>query len=148
MESICFQTQDIVEALNKDLKISIERIKIDGDLSNHKFIMQSLANITNTKIEVAMFKNMTALGAAMAAGYAAEINVWNALCMPDDNGVYYISKITTDEQKTRIFDWRRAVKRSYDWVDTKKKDFNYLWISAPIIAGVLLLGVYLVLRKK
>lgn len=51
MKSVCYQTKDIVEALNSDLKMSIDRIQIDGYLSDDKFIMQYLSDITNSQIE-------------------------------------------------------------------------------------------------
>lgn len=142
MDSVSFQTQDIIEALVKDLKSPIEKIKIDGDLSNNKYIMQFLADITNAQIEVARFKEMAALGAAMAAGYAPEINVWKALCMAEDIGFNYHSKITVDERKSRIFDWKRAVTRSFDWLDFKSR-FNEFWLIVPIISGIILLGAYI-----
>lgn len=146
MDSVSFQTQDIIEALAKDLKSPIEKIKIDGDISNNKYIMQFLADITNTQIEVARFKEMAALGAAMAAGYASEINVWKAMCMTEDIGINYQSKITIDERKNRIFDWKRAVTRSFDWLDFKSK-FNEFWLIVPILSGMILLGAYLKWKK-
>ncbi|XP_060849614.1 glycerol kinase-like [Rhopalosiphum padi] len=146
IESVCFQTQDIVEALNDDLKMSIDKIKIDGDLSDDVLIMQYLSDITNTEIEIAKFKNMAALGAAMAAGYAPEINVWNALCMPEDIGVIYHPKITAEERKNRIFDWKRALRRSYDWIDYNNR-LNHFWTIVSITSGVIFLGGYLLLKK-
>jgi len=146
MTSVCFQTQDIVEALNDDLKMSIDKIQIDGYLSDDKMIMQHLSDITNSQIEVSKFKNGAALGAAMAAGYAPEINVWNALCMPEDNGVIYHPKMTFDERKIKIFDWKRASRRSYDWVDYNNR-LNHFWSIVSITSGVIFLGAYLFLKK-
>ncbi|XP_001946651.2 glycerol kinase-like [Acyrthosiphon pisum] len=146
MKSVCFQTQDIVEALNDDLKMSIDKIQIDGYLSDDGLIMQYLSDITNSQIEVAKYKNGVALGAAMAAGYAPEINVWNALCMPGDNGVIYQPKMTVDERKIRLFDWRRALRRSYDWIDYNNS-LDHFWLTVSITSGVIFLGGYLILKK-
>lgn len=150
MESACFQIQDILEALNKDLKTTINKIRIDGELSDNSFIMQFLSDITNTKVEVAKFKDMTALGTAMVAGFASEINVWNALFMSEDCGSSYTPKCNLDDRRTRIFYWKRAIGRSYDWAEFKhliKKKLNYFWLTIPMISGVLLLGGYLILKK-
>lgn len=144
IESTCFQIQDILEALNKDLRITINKIKVDGELSENVFMMQFLSDITNTKVEVAKFKYMTALGTAMAAGFASEINVWDALCMPEDCGSSYTPKTTFNGRKKRIFDWKRAMGRSYDWVEYKH-NLNHYWLIIPII-GVVLLGGYLILK--
>lgn len=146
MESVSFQTQDIVEALNDDLKMSISKILMDGGLSDDTLIMQHLSDTTNSQIEVAKFKNLTALGAAMAAGYASEINVWNALCMSEDSGFIYHPQISVDERKHRLFDWKRAMRRSYDWVDYGDK-FHHFWVIASITSAVILLGGYLFLKK-
>jgi len=146
MKAVCFQTQDIVEALNDDLKMTIDKIQIDGYLSDDGLIMQYLSDITNSQIEVAKYKNGVALGAAMAAGYAPEINVWNALCMPGDNGVIYQPKMTVDERKIRMFDWRRALRRSYDWIDYNNRLDNF-WLTVSITSGAIFLGGYLILKK-
>ncbi|XP_025193495.1 glycerol kinase-like [Melanaphis sacchari] len=146
MESVCFQTQDIVEALNDDLKMSIDKIQVDGDLTDNEFIMQHLSDITNSQIEISKLKNMTALGAAMAAGYAPEINVWNVFCMPEDNSAIYHPKITVKERKSRIFDWKRALRRTYDWIDYKPKN-NHFWEIASITCGIIFVGAFLWTRK-
>jgi len=146
MESVCFQTQDIVEALNDDLKMSIDKIQVDGELSDDAFVMQYLSDITNSQIEVAKSKNTTALGAAMAAGYASEINVWNALCMPEDNSMVYYPKLTVDERSTRMFDWKRAMRRSYGWIDYTNKP-NHFWAIVSITSGVIFLAGYLFIKK-
>jgi len=59
---------------------------------------------------------MFALNATTAAGYTSEINVWNTLCIPEDNGVIYNPKLTAEDWKNRIFDWKICMWRSYDWI--------------------------------
>lgn len=147
MESVCFQTRDIVNSAVLDLKTPIDKIKIDGKLADNGFIMQSLADITNAHVEVAKCKEMTALGAAMAAGYAPEVNVWNAICMSEDNGAAnYQPTLEPNELKKKLFDWKRVVNRSYNWVDTSRS-YNTLWLTlGPIAGGLLLLGGYLLLK--
>lgn len=73
--------------------------------------MQFLSNITNTNVEVAEFKDMTALGTAMAAGSAYEINVWHPLCMPEDHGSRFTPKLDLEERKTRVCDWKNYMSR-------------------------------------
>jgi len=148
MESVGFQTHDVVKSMNADLNTAIDRIRVDGDLSNNGTIMQSVANLTGTKIEVANFKHMTALGAAMAAGNASEINVWKPFCMPDETDVAcYHPKMAADKRAGRIMDWTKAVLRSYDWVDYPKK-FNKMYLGVPLVsAALLLIGGFILLKK-
>ncbi|VVC29437.1 Carbohydrate kinase, FGGY, N-terminal,Carbohydrate kinase, FGGY, C- [Cinara cedri] len=119
MESVSFQTAEILKAATMDLKIPIDRIKVDGYLADNKFIMESLADFINAKVEVAMCKEMTALGAAMVAGYAPEVNVWNVMCMAEDVSIAnYKPTLKPDELKKRWFDWNRNINRCYNLVDT------------------------------
>lgn len=151
MESVCFQTQDVLEALFRDLKLPIDKIKVDGELSNsNRFVMQFLSDITHAQVEVTEFKGMAALGAAMAAGYAPEINVWNILSMADDMGISYVPKLSIDQRKVRIDDWKKASRKSYGSVDDNHKSkFNNYWVTIPlpILSGLLLLGGYWFLMK-
>lgn len=153
MESVSFQTGEILNAAIADLKIPIDRIKVDGYLADNEFIMQSLADFINAKVEVAKCKEMTALGAAMVAGYAPGVNVWNAMCMPEDVSVAnYKPTLKVDELNKRWFDWNRNVNRCYNLVDTSKKSFNSFWgipclVGGSIACGLILLGSYLFLKK-
>lgn len=147
MESVVFQTLDVVESMNADLKTIIDNVQVDGYLSCNKMIMQSLADVVNANVEVANFKDMAALGTAMVAGHAREINVWKTLSVPDGKNIAaYSPKIDDDERSGRIFDWKRAVRRTYDSVDLKKT-FNYSYLIVPIVSGALLMAGYFLLRK-
>jgi glycerol kinase len=146
MESVSFQSQDILEAMRLDSKAPLDHLKVDGYLSTNKTIMQSLSNITNARVEVATNNEMAELGVAMAAGYTAEINVWNALCMPEDVGKTYESKMKVDEREKRIYGWKKALRSSFNWIGFKKPA-DYLWTVAPVAtAGILLLGMYLITK--
>lgn len=115
--------------------------------------MQSLSDITHARVEVARCREMTALGAAMAAGYAAEVNVWGALCMPEDRAAaVYDPRAAADDRSARMFDWRRALRRSYGWTAepgrARGRGGSSRWTVASIGAGaVLLLAGYFVWRK-
>lgn len=112
--------------------------------------MQSLANITHARVEVSKCREMTALGAAMAAGYAAEVNVWGALCMPEDRvTAVYDPRIAMDERSARVFDWGRALRRSYGWTDPGRAQGRSgpYWTVASIGAGAVLLAGYFVWKK-
>lgn len=148
MESVGFQIQDVLGAMRNDLKTPIDKIRVDGGMSNNKFIMQSVSNLTNTVVEVPKFSEVTALGAAMAAGYAAEINLWNVLCMPENKGISYHPKITADVRQKRVLNWKRALRSSYGWLDFKKKSNHLCSAIVPVAVGVSLLGGYLLLKKK
>lgn len=148
MESVSFQSLDILEVMRSDSKARLDRLKVDGYLSMNKTIMQSLSNITNARVEVATSDDMAELGVAMAAGYTADINVWNALCMSEDVGKTYMPEITVDEREEKINGWKKAVRSSFNWIGFKKPKYMvyFTWTAVPIVTGALLLGVYSIIK--
>lgn len=114
MESISLITAEIIQATAMDLNKNISKIKVDGYLGDNDFIMQSLADFTNAEVKVAKCKEMTALGAAMVAGYTPQVNVWKVMCMTEDfNFVNYTPTFEQDRLDKRMCDWKTAVAISH-----------------------------------
>jgi len=113
LESIAYQTRDILDAMKSDSGIQLKSLKVDGGASANNFLMQFQSDILQTEVERPKIIETTALGAAYIAGLA--INFWK------DKGV-----IKTNRKVERIFkpeigiresngkyeDWQKAVKRS------------------------------------
>jgi len=74
LESIAYQTRDLVEAMEKDAGRSIQSVRVDGGASVNAFLMQFQADILGTPLVRPRSPETTALGAAFAAGLAA--GVW------------------------------------------------------------------------
>lgn len=151
MESACFQAHDVLEAMGRDLGAPVQKIRVDGMLSGNRFVMQTLSDLTHARVEAAGgHAEMAALGAAMAAGYAADVNVWAALCMPEDRAAaVYEPRITAGERAERTFDWKRAVRRAYGWMDPDRPGTcgGRFWTVVPVAVGALALIVYFAHRK-
>lgn len=77
LEAVCFQTRDIIEAMNKDCGIPITRLHVDGKMTTNNLLMQLQADISGVPVLRARSQDITTLGAAMAAGYADGIKVWD-----------------------------------------------------------------------
>jgi glycerol kinase len=76
-ESIAYQSYDLVTAMERDTKISLAQLKVDGGASRDAFLMQFQADILNRPVVRPMIRESTALGAAYLAGLA--VGVWRNL---------------------------------------------------------------------
>src|SRR5699024_2165428 len=68
LESIAFQTHDVLKAMEADSKISIKELRVDGGATENDFLMQFQSTILNTQIVKSKTMEITALGAAYLAG--------------------------------------------------------------------------------
>ncbi len=65
LESISFQIKDYLEDLEKDKKINLNNIFIDGGMTKNVFLIQLISNLLNRKISVSNFPDMSAYGALL-----------------------------------------------------------------------------------
>ncbi len=70
LQSLAYQTRDVVDTMEKDSDIKIKALRVDGGASNNNYLMQFQADILNTPIERAQILETTSLGAAFLAGLA------------------------------------------------------------------------------
>src|SRR6476660_9431773 len=70
LEATAFQTREVVEAMEKDSKIGLESLRVDGGMVVNELLMQFQADILNREVVRPMVPETTALGAAYAAGLA------------------------------------------------------------------------------
>jgi glycerol kinase len=115
LESIAYQTRDLVEAM-RGAGQAIEVLRVDGGGTANRFLMQFQADVVGIPVEVAAVQETTALGAAFLAGLATE--VWRS---SDDLrrrravAARYEPRMSADERDTRYAGWLRAVERSRGW---------------------------------
>ncbi|XP_039280634.1 glycerol kinase [Nilaparvata lugens] len=87
LEAVCFQTRDILEAMNADCGIPLTRLLVDGGMTINNYVMQTQADLCGIPVVRPVMTETTALGAAMAAGCADGIKVWdihNIHAVPND----------------------------------------------------------------
>lgn len=70
LESICYQTKDVLSAMEKDSGIKLKGLRVDGGAVKNNFLMQFQADMLATKVERPVVQETTALGAAYLAGLA------------------------------------------------------------------------------
>jgi glycerol kinase len=115
LESIAYQTRDLIEAM-RGAGQAIDVLRVDGGGTANRFLMQFQADVGGIPVEVAAVQETTALGAAFLAGLAT--GVWRS---SDDLrrrravAARYEPRISADERDTRYAGWLRAVERSRGW---------------------------------
>ena len=115
LESIAYQTRDLVEAM-RGAGTDIAVLRADGGGTANAFLMQLQADVLGVPVEVAAVRETTALGAALLAGLGA--GVWSD---PTDLrrcrtvAARYEPRMRADERDSLYAGWRRAVERARDW---------------------------------
>ena len=118
LESIAYQTKDVLSAMEKDSGITLKALKVDGGAAANNFLMQFQADILKVPVHRPKILETTALGAAYLAGLA--VGFWK-----DQNDIR--SNWAVDREFTvqmddalrakRYAGWQKAVKRAMDWED-------------------------------
>ncbi|KAL6115234.1 glycerol kinase isoform X2 [Pungitius pungitius] len=121
LEAVCFQTREILDAMNQDSGIPLTQLQVDGGMTSNKLLMQLQADILCIPVVKPSMPETTALGAAMAAGAAEGVSVWSL--SPEDlsevTSEKFEPQINPDESEFRYARWKRAVQKSMNWETTE-----------------------------
>ena len=118
LESIAYQTGDVLHAMEEDTGIPLKELRVDGGASANNFLMQFQADIVGRTIRRPMIRETTALGAAYLAGLAT--GVWRDL--DEIRSQWTLDKVYTPAMdaagRDRLYaGWRKAVSRARDWAE-------------------------------
>ncbi|KAI4470001.1 sugar kinase [Holotrichia oblita] len=119
LESVAFQVRDILEAMALDCGYPLQKLLVDGGMTANNFLMQIQADYCGIPVVRPLMSETTSLGAAMAAGNAKGVEVWdldNVQPVPSD---CFIPSITEDQRDIRYSRWKMAIARSLDWVEDR-----------------------------
>ena len=110
LDSLSFQTLDLIESMQKDAKIKIKEIRVDGGMINNNNFIQSISNITQRNIIKPKNIETTSLGAAYLAGLEAGIlkNTQQIEKLWRTNKIFK-PKINKSKIKEQINKWRKTV---------------------------------------
>ncbi|AYF74296.1 glycerol kinase [Nocardia yunnanensis] len=123
LESICYQTRDVVEAMQQDSGVELETLRVDGGVTANELAMQIQADFLGVPVSRPVVAETTALGAAYAAGLA--VGFWRntdelvANWHEDKNWQPTMSEAARQQGYAR---WLKAVSRTLDWVDRDDDD--------------------------
>ncbi len=124
LESLAYQTNDVLQAMRADSGIKLEALKVDGGASANNFLMQTQADIINAPVERPRCVETTAMGAAYLAGLA--VGYWTSKEDVIKNWAIdrtFQPSISKEAREERIAGWNKAVKYSFGWAkEDEKKD--------------------------
>lgn len=116
LESLAYQVNDVLTAMESDSGIKITSLKVDGGASANNFLMQTQADIINIPVIRPQCVETTAMGAAYLAGLA--VGYWtnkeNVIHNWTSDSIFKPS-IEAADRECRIRGWNKAVKYAYGW---------------------------------
>ena len=116
LESIAFQSRDVLEAMQQDSGVTLQKLKVDGGASANNLLMQFQCDQLNVAVQRPVVQETTALGAAYLAGLA--VGFWDGEADVLSNWALDREFVPSGDTSamTKVYDgWKRAVDRSLDW---------------------------------
>ncbi|MBL4883699.1 MAG: glycerol kinase GlpK [Planctomycetaceae bacterium] len=116
LESIAYQTYDVLDAMKRDSGINLAELRVDGGATANDFLMQYQADILQTAVHRPVIQETTALGAAYLAGLG--VGVWESQAEIAKKWTLdkeFNPQIDLAESQGHLTDWHRAIERSQGW---------------------------------
>lgn len=116
LESICFQSLEVLTAMGRDAQTPMTGLKVDGGASANNLLMQIQADLLQVPVERPNMVETTAFGAAALAGLA--VNFWNGtdeIAALQKTDRIFEPHINADQAASRFAQWQKAVDRSKNW---------------------------------
>ncbi|MCC0784266.1 glycerol kinase GlpK [Clostridioides sp. ES-S-0108-01] len=116
LESIAYQTKDVLEAMQNDSKLKLKSLKVDGGASNNNFLMQFQSDILNVDIDRPKIVETTALGAAYLAGLSVGFYIGRNEITSKWSVEKEFNPNMSEEKRCKLYKgWKKAVSRALNW---------------------------------
>ncbi len=116
LESLAYQTRDVLKAMEKDSGIHLSTLRVDGGACKNNFLMQFQADIIDAPVRRPACVETTAMGASYLAGLA--VGFWNSLSEIRENWTVdreFHPEMEEKERSSLLRGWNRAVSGSFEW---------------------------------
>ena len=116
LDSLCYQTNDVLKAMEADSGIKLAALKVDGGACANNYLMQTQSDIINAPVKRPCCVETTAMGAAYLAGLA--VGYWKDKDEVRINWAIdrtFEPQIAEEKREEMTAGWEKAVKRSYGW---------------------------------
>ena len=117
LESLAYQSKDVLNAMENDSEIKLKNLQVDGGACANNYLMQFQANILGAKVERPKITESTALGAAYMAGISS--GLWSKSDVREKRNVEMVFNPEFKKEKIEELynKWQDAVKRSMNWIN-------------------------------
>ena len=119
LEAIAYQIHDVLRAMEKDSKLPMHELRVDGGATVNDFLMQFQSDILNCNVKRPKMAETTALGAAYLAGLA--VGFWKDTdelksLWEEDNT--FEPKMESEMVEKNLHFWKKAVGRTLNWLES------------------------------
>jgi glycerol kinase len=117
LESMCYQTRDVLEAMDADSGVSAKTLRVDGGAVANNLLMQFQADVLGVPVQRPKVAETTALGAAYLAGLA--VGFWSSQEEVAKQWAIdrtFEPQMSADQRESLYADWKKAVQRSQGWL--------------------------------
>ncbi|MDI3524409.1 glycerol kinase GlpK [Kosmotoga sp.] len=115
LEYIAFRTKEILEIMERDTGIKVNRLLVDGGVTRNNFLMELQSKVLGVTVDRPIVKETTALGAAMLAGLA--VGLWDKETLAGIRKSEVVFTPTRKELEDEYKKWKEAIKRSMNWAE-------------------------------
>lgn len=115
LESLAYQTKDVLIAMQQDATIPLKSLKVDGGASANNFLMQFQADILNTNVERPKNSESTVMGAAYLAGICVGIWRQEEILSQREIDRKFTPNFTAEKRERLYKKWLKAIERTKNW---------------------------------
>ncbi|WP_432662756.1 glycerol kinase GlpK [Wukongibacter baidiensis] len=123
LESIAYQTRDVLEAMQEDSGIDLQALNVDGGAVANNFLMQFQSDVLGVPVDRPVVAETTALGAAYLAGLA--VGFWESkeeIAKKWAVDKHFDPAMDNELKEKKYAGWKKAVKRACEWEEAEKSE--------------------------
>ena len=117
LESLAYQTKDIIDVMEKDSGLKLTSLKVDGGACMNNYLMQFQSDLLGSEVNRPEIIETTAMGAGYLAGLKS--NIWDKDQIIKNQKIdrSFNSKIKKMEREMMYNGWKKAVNRTFNWIE-------------------------------
>ena len=117
LESLAYQTKDIIDVMQKDSGLKLTSLKVDGGACMNNYLMQFQSDLLGSEVNRPEIIETTAMGAGYLAGLKS--NIWDKDQIIKNQKIdrSFNSKIKKMEREMMYNGWKKAVNRTFNWIE-------------------------------
>jgi len=117
LESMAYQSRDVLEAMKEDANLELKVLRVDGGAASNDLLMQFQADQMNIQVERPQNVESTALGAAYMAGISAGLWTMDELQQNRQIDRTFYPEMARENAENLYAGWKKALKRTLNWVE-------------------------------
>ena len=117
LESLAYQTKDIIDVMEKDSNLELKSLKVDGGACNNNYLMQFQSDILNSDVLRPEIIESTAMGAGYLAGIYSSLWDKNKIISNQKINKIFKPNIDSKKRKKLYLGWNKAVNRTLNWIE-------------------------------